>query len=258
MDHKEVVDRNIIELYLRQELSSDDETAFEEHLLLCETCRNNLNVLELSIKGLESIQTNVFRGNQAVGKKRNFFIGLQSSHLIKAAASVAILAGIAMIFILVFRKGPEKLPELAIVKYENDSASSVNLNDTLMTEDTGKFPVSAAQKNHSGVLAENFRPSPFYENLAGINMRNSGMVVISPVSDTVIRIPVFEWDDDVIDSLTLVIISNSEKLLYKKRIRNGSIPGFKVDPGLYYWQLQNEHETLFTGRFIYLPHDSSQ
>ena len=52
MTHEKVQKENIIEKYVRQQLTPDDENGFEEHLLFCSACRTALQELEDIIEAI--------------------------------------------------------------------------------------------------------------------------------------------------------------------------------------------------------------
>ena len=58
LKHKEIEEKGYIEMYLLKKLSPEEETAFEEHLLYCSDCRNELQRLEEIIKGIEDTMYN--------------------------------------------------------------------------------------------------------------------------------------------------------------------------------------------------------
>jgi len=51
-------------------------------------------------------------------------------------------------------------------------------------------------------------------------------------------------------TLSLVVLNNREKKIFNEKIENGTRPELNIEPGLYYWQLQDSEETLLTGRLV--------
>lgn len=251
MDHKEAVERNISGLYMKQELSPEDEAAFEEHLLYCEECRKNLEMLEITVKAIERNQINRFRGLITGGLKVPGITN-KGSFLLRMAAILLLLFGIAGAITILIRRD-------RTTKYSPDTAGMIidSVFDTVTIIRTNKIvsaPTDRGKEDEYRVIyADNFIPSPFFENIVQNKMRDKGFRVISPVNDTLAALPVFKWADQELSGLILVVFNNREAEIYKGQIVNGSKAVLKINPGLYYWQLQDDHEVLVTGRFIYYP-----
>ena len=60
----------------------------------------------------------------------------------------------------------------------------------------------------------------------------------------------FQWQKTDIKSLILSLYNNQGKLIFQKEI--SSIYKFKqrLQPGLYYWQLETEDDIVYTGKFL--------
>lgn len=254
MDHKEAVDRNIAELYLKQELSQDDEAAFEEHLLYCEKCRENLKMLDTAYETIQRFQADRLRGIRAGGSSRRV-LNITVKFSFRIAAVIILLLGLAgVITILLHReRTPKWFPATPVTSVDS-------INDTITIYEINKKMSAPGREGNKvaelpGRYVENFVPNPFYENIIQNNMRDNGFRVVSPVKDTLTSLPVFEWNDKEISQLILVVFNNKEAEIFKGQIVNKSRAGMKIKPGLYYWQLQNNDEVLITGRFIYIPVD---
>lgn len=250
MEHKEAVERNIAELYFKQELSEEDEAAFEEHLLYCKECRDRLRMIEKTAEAIERSRSEKFRGMKSDEEKRRvlpYYIWM-----LRIAALILLIVGLASVTLLLLRKEKAPSPVPAITDSFIDT-----IPDTVPVEKTGSDikTTNGIKDNYLTIYAENFIPSPFYENIIENNLRNEGIRVISPLNDTLAELPSFRWSGGITGNLTLVIVSNSEAGIYKGQIANGSMAEITIEPGLYYWQLQDTDETLVTGRFVYLPSD---
>lgn len=247
MNHKEAEEKKMAELYFNQELTPEEELEFEEHLLLCEICRNNVLLLERAKEALEELKKNEFR------KGKN---GLVSGHylnkrfLLKVAAITILLTGLTGLFYLLsVRIGRHKIePEIA--KGTEETFTDHNHSDSLkifLEQDTLSGSGRSEELNY---LSEGFVPVPFYENLIRQSYRNAGITVLSPLNDTITKIPVFTWADSGIQALSLKIINNREEVIFSGKVNSGAHPEITIPSGLYYWQLQSSEETLFTGRFV--------
>lgn len=252
MNHREVEEGNITELYLGLELSSEQEMAFEEHLLACETCRENLRKARLAYEAAELSGIKKFRTGAPRQFREKTNNRLFRNQYIRIAAAVLLLIGISSLTILIIQHRGMLPDGPALIISGNDSSTvkadsaGMNTGTSVPGEIVRKTPVQPA-------LTENFIQSRFFENIISENVRNASIIIISPEKDTIIRMPEFRWKYSGKDRLTLVLINNREKELFRHEIENGTIPSLKTAPGLYYWQLQDEKETLATGKFILLP-----
>lgn len=251
MNHRESEDKNIAELYLNRELTYGEELAFEEHMLSCRICRDRVHLLEETLQEIEIRQKKSFREaeNRHTGKE------IRAKHRIyylRIAAAVILIMSISVLtyFIVSERKLTRQLP-----------AASENLADTLLKTQEDRHPGPGIQneginekvKNEPVLMAKNFVPDPFYERLVEEKYRNAGKIILDPLSDTLTRIPVFKWREPYPQTLILKILDNRAKEVFEDPLINGTVPAVSLKPGLYYWQLQDENETLYTGRFTYLP-----
>jgi hypothetical protein len=253
MDHREVVNGNIVELYLRQELSHEKEVAFEEHLLFCEICRRDLDTLEKTIESIERLQMDTFRGKRSSERSFSSFSKVHKIHALRIAAIFVLLVSIVGIVALIFRREQTKQSTFTVTENIADSSGNQLYPNTARNNDTASGTTVKEHEYYKTQYAENFTTSPFYENVIENNLRSSEIVMISPVEDTLHQLPVFKWSDAKNRPLTLVVFSNKELRIYKNEIISGTKVDLAIKPGLYYWQLQDTGETLITSRFIYLP-----
>lgn len=252
MDHDVVVRENIAERYLRNELYADQEIVFEEHLLHCSVCRAELQKLESVKEGIHLYYTDKFLNPDLTSGKKTKLSGISRLPLIKYAAVIALLTGITAILLLVLKSRDIKPDDTGIAvsgSKESESIISAEQQSNEISAD------DATSKVHSDIdlIANNFQQNPFYENLVENHPRYMGITITSPKDDTLYYMPPFVWHGTNNNQLTLVIMDNKEKILLKKEIAIGYIPDILLIPGCYYWQLHNNDESLYTGRFIYLP-----
>jgi len=254
MDHREAVDWNIAELYLRQELSPEDEAAFEEHLLHCEECREDLNELEAVIESVERYHSNRFQNvaEESSSFRRSLISG---KVFLRIAATILVVAGLAGITDLLIRG--DRFSKHSPVAAERDAKKTY---DTALVPETNEIAASHAVKDipqldSPGPNDGNFTPDSFFESIINNNLRANDFSIVRPSNDTLTAVPVFEWNYREKELLVLVVYNNREQEIFKNPVANKTKPLLKPDPGLYYWQLQDEDEVLATGRFIYLPAD---
>ena len=254
MDHREAVDRNIAELYLRQELSPEDEAAFEEHLLHCEECREDLNKIEAVIESVERFHSNKFQNvtEESSSIMRSLISG---KVFLRIAATILVVAGLAGITDFLIRG--DRFSKHSPVAAERDD---IKTYDTVLVPEMNEIAAGHTvkdipQPDSPGSNAGNFTPDSFFESIINNNLRANDFRIVRPSNDTLTAVPVFEWNYMEKELLVLVVYNNREQEIFKNTVTNKTKPLLELDPGLYYWQLQDEDEVLATGRFIYLPAD---
>ena len=250
MDHREATDGNFPELYLRQELSSHQEEAFEEHLLYCSECREKLSMLMSAVDALELAQAEKLQGYQVGRELRKSLSMRHRVRMLRLAALLLLLVSLSVIPLILMKRDQAPSTGQAAIIADPDSISDTGSHSILPE---GNEVTGTKKENYLVTYAENFVPNQFYENIIENNLRNDGLKIISPATDTLSDLPVFRWQGHVVDSITLVVINNREVKIYSGPVSNDSRADISIKPGLYYWQLQDDKETLITGRFIYLP-----
>jgi hypothetical protein len=247
MNHKDAEDRKMAELYFNQELTPEEELEFEEHLIICEICRNNVLLLERVKEAMAELGKDEFRkGKKGTVSGRHF----NKRFFLRIAAVTILMTGLTGLFYLLsVRIGRHNTaPEVA--KETDQTFPVTSQTDSLkVVLDKDTFSVSG-RSDVKSLITEGFEPDPFYEKLIRQSYRNAGIKVLSPENDTLRNIPVFKWADSKMQSLDLKIINNREEVVYSGKINNGEHPDINIPSGLYYWQLQSNEETLFTGRFV--------
>ena len=237
-DRDEWIDR-----YIRNELSDQERAIFEEHLLSCAVCRNELTEREEIINAIQKYSAGeTFRtgGNQENLSKKPLFI----FWYIAAAAGIALVVGL---FLLPNRDRPSGSSQIASEEIQTDTIKSPR-----PTEDD--VPVQTEIPNSELAYLAEYEAYPLYENQIGIHIRSGNLTVESPAdsvdciagSSVEVR---FRGAEN--DSLFLAILNNSGELLREDKIASPYILCMQFSKGLYYWQLTDEEETLHTGK-IYI------
>lgn len=107
--------------------------------------------------------------------------------------------------------------------------------------------------------ARNFVQSEYLESLVGSNFRGEdiSISVISPKNGENFKRNVrFEWNAqkngvEFNGPFELVILNNNEEEVFRKEVENRQfVLQNKIDPGLYYWTLDFQEETLYLGKFF--------
>lgn len=116
------------------------------------------------------------------------------------------------------------------------------------------FNSSAPERN-----AENFVANRQLENAIEQNLKNLDIVItaLSPgIGEKLNKKIVFAWEaehnnEPYTGSLDLVIMNNRHLDVFKKTIQGNRFQmESKLIPGLYYWTLEYNHETVYIGKFF--------
>lgn len=111
------------------------------------------------------------------------------------------------------------------------------------------------QTNHQANAA--FQVNPNLENMIGSPVRGSMFEAVTPKNNTIVRPdgnsldPVrFSWKEPLPIPHTLKIVTNSNREIYRFKVKKDSfVFNDKLEPGLYYWKLENTSELLYVGKF---------
>lgn len=223
----EISDRDRrIDDFLMNQLAPADAEAFEIHLFGCQECLAELRLREQMIEIVKSGPAAVI-AEPSPFRHSNVPKGLVQaiSEFFSVLPNAWIYAGVAVILIV------------AIVSFPL-------LRDKEAGED----------------YAANFAPSPRLESLAGQAQRSSdlSLLIISPALGERLKDEVmFRWqierEGKGIDlPLDLRILNNQETVIYNVRVEAQKYHlREQLSPGLYYWTLEYEGETLYLGKFFW-------
>ena len=246
IDRDELIDR-----YIRNELSDQETLIFEEHLLSCTVCRNELTEREEIINAIQKYSAgetfHTGKHKKDLQKKPLF-----SFWYVAAAAGVALVVGL---FLLPNRDRPSGSSQIAFEEIQKDTIKSPQPleDDVPVLTENSEEEVTIVPPKKLAYLAE-YQAYPFYENQIGIHIRSGNLTVESP-ADSVDCIPgssvEFRFRGAENDSLFLAILNNSGELLREDKIDSPYILCMQFSKGLYYWQLTDDEETLHTGK-IYI------
>lgn len=239
MDHNKIRENNWLEKYLFHELSESEERILEEHLLYCDDCISELETLKKSVKTIEYIfdKTNEGRTEEPpVEKPVNKF---KLFYRI-AAVFLLLIASVALFYQI------EPRPEQENIISENKTSKPAEPSLNNSKHDS---QVNDIQNKEN---ADDFIQHPIFENEIKNIYRSKNLSVIKPDSNTIFNSSehiAFKWIRTPIDSVYFVLVNNKgDELLNVKTITLFNLKEH-LKPGLYYWQLQSDSETLFTGKF---------
>lgn len=229
--------------YILGTLSAIEEDLFEEHLLFCEDCRREIElreaVLTASLDGEDTSQNTSQKWKLS---QRGIIIRLS------IAASVIIIAGYSLysIFTPTRDKGiveQEKLPKEA-------PESPEAVIDTGTNADAA--PIPEVEEMPEDFLAEAFKPLPMFENAIENQVRSDGLTLLAPDNSktfTIGEVIEFRWENRE-KQLTLVIYNNKGSVIFNRKTDSPFTFDDRLQPGLYYWQIETEDEALQTARFM--------
>jgi Putative zinc-finger len=103
MTHREIEQQDVIERYVRGQLSVDERAAFQDHFFACDECFDRLQVTERFVAGVRhASETGILaRGSAATSETYSWFGWFKPAFLLPTA--VALLLAIAIGWLLLFR-----------------------------------------------------------------------------------------------------------------------------------------------------------
>jgi hypothetical protein len=256
--HEQVEKRNMIEDYVLGRLNNNEESVLEEHMIECEDCRSRCLVMENIIRASE--QRIIENDNPVLPEqKKETFPGPYFRKLLQIAAAFLVIAGF-LYFLFNANKNDNKKIRKNITVSNIDSTvhnlvsdSVHNQNDKIAEHDR------STGKKHDGdyktpeenlLLTEAFTPSPVFESAIRNHLRSFGIRVISPGDSAIFKVNheiEFKWQTDSEQDLTLIIRKNTGEIISKNSVPS-VYSGNIARPGLYYWQLLNDDDIIYTGK----------
>ena len=260
-DHKEILEKDIVERYVLSHLSDDEEIAFEEHLLYCLKCREEVRKMEKIVFSVQQTESSriVASGNKNLQVRKKIRAG---KLLLKVAAGIVLLAGISSIIYYFSRNGKSITEDKKeqIVATQIDSVNSLSgeqersipekIIDTIEI-DSGDGKI-LPQKNKN-LMAQAFLPNQIFENALENIARSGGVKIEIPKNSDTFRQNSqieFKWKSDPTTDFVLAIFTNTGEILFEEPVSSPYIFKKELKPGLYYWQLETDLETFYTGKFI--------
>ena len=155
MDHREIEERNIPDLYLMNKLSGEMRLRFEDHFVSCPECLNRLESTEDLRAALKSNLTSSFRGAE-VQRPSAFF---RRFAFASAVAVFLIATGLAATFALRWSEERRQLLEVrtrlaeatAILEKERNKNAQLSNEIAALTEQQVNVPVFPLVVTRSGL-----------------------------------------------------------------------------------------------------------
>ena len=244
MDHRYVIEEGIIENYLLHRLNERETTDFEEHLLYCQECRRLL----VETKGIMTLaQYMAIHTSKEEPKKVATKKGVMLNLTWMKAASVLLIAVCSAGIIWSLLQKPTKV----LVRSENKTNPVKNIEDSISTKNVSHD--SLINKIAINYGENCFRKLPSFESQIGQEYRSDAIEIISPKSTKTFISSEnidFQWQKTDIKSLILSLYDNQGKLIVQKEISSIYILRKRLQPGLYYWQLETKDDIVYTGKFL--------
>jgi len=245
MDHNYIIDNDLIDKYLLYQLTKEEESELEEHLLFCDECLKTLGKRKKIIGIIRNkLPGEINRHNFNISKKNP---AIKFTFFLKIAASIIILVSFTWLGISLFdRNGKEK--KVVIVPTDNKDSITEEAGDTIKEQKI----IDSIKKEKNLQLAEAYRNLPEFENYIDNQLRGDGLKVLSPASNSWFKpneAILIKWNSTIHDSLIFIVFDNKAKIIFEKQIDTSYTYQQKLMPGLYYWQLETMEEALFTSKF---------
>jgi len=267
----------LISNYMMGELPDDEAKNFEEHYFHCETCFKELKIAEDAINIIAKEGPTIFKPDvhqplvEAEDKSykdknlKNIIRKLIFPNLrtpFRWGIALTSTAVLAIIFFFLFQNKQTTKNEKVISKDE----VIIPENQNPLTADTLIKQIDSQNKNDFAVLTEpSFKPATYLEEWITENVRSDNLIdsVFSPeIGEKFYNSNItFQWKmNKVLDGITIKIMNNLEKEIFKSTLDNDQYPKFTVQAnpeifkqtGLYYWRLEDEEEVLYVGKFYFL------
>lgn len=247
MEHSDVIENEIIEGYLLHRLNENETDDFEEHLLYCNECRNQLTRTKTNLGLIQ------YMALHTVSRESTKIIAPQKASLfgywVKVAAALFFIFGSATLLWFLVRK-----PEMPLTQYNSKSDQIKKVKDSIVPNDVSNNTLKKELAINSN--EKFFRKLPSFETQIDQEYRSEAIEIISPKNNmealTSAEKIDFQWQKPGVENLVLMLYNNNGKLIFQKKI--SSIFHFKqrLQPGLYYWQLETEDDIVYTGKFSVL------
>ena len=259
-DHKEILEKDIVERYVLSRLSDDEEIAFEEHLLYCPECREEVRKMEKIVFSVQQTESSriIASGNKDMQVGKKIRAGKQ---LLKVAAGIVLLAGISSILYYFYWDGKNitKDNKEQLIASQTDSENPLSDKQERSVSEkyidtVENYPDddSIAHQINKNILAQAFLPNQIFENAIENISRSGGVKIEMPKNTDIFSRNLnieFKWKSELNMDFVLVILNNTGEILFEEPVSSPYLFKNELKPGLYYWQLETDLETFYTGKF---------
>ena len=238
-------------LYVDSLLDDDKSNLTEEiflHVQECPACKNNILDIFLFSKNPESTP---------VDKLPQFLLDIKikqkkqpgtSSFAFRIAAMFIIAVLFLGIYFIIFKKNSINN------KTSMNTKNEIRLEQKNFTEKGSEEETEHDSKSRTKLESResNFKSNQNLEYMIGSQSRSRDINVISPKNYTDVEGKIFfRWESFEKKILQLKILNNKNRILFEFSVDGNSFI-FKenLNPGLYYWKLEDQKELLYVGKFI--------
>lgn len=227
-----------------------------EHVENCVNC--HLQVVELFVL-LQQIDEKE-KADEPAPKPR--------TAIIRQFYRLALVASVAGLAIFLYFKDPKPAhlaPPNPVAQEDSAPIPSTTKPTVIKKTPTGKtspgatIPSTSESRNTQSPstadqYASRFVPSEDYEALVGTNLRTVPLKILNPKPSSHFNsgeMITFSWDIKNSDLLYITILNNREDNITRQEIIGSTFTiRSLIQPGLYYWKLENETEILHVGKFF--------
>ena len=240
--HQDFVKNNSAERYILHQLEGKEELSYEEHLLFCNICLEEVQRLSQTREVINEFA--ISNDNVLTINPNNTSKDSQIRFYIRIAASVLII--IAVSWVVLVYLGAKKGSEERLIAQKEDSLKPKKQTISLDNDTSKKIQVADHYED------TNYKEYPSFETLVGQEYRTDGIDVVSPGNSSNFKIGekiIFRWLKKDIKMLNLAIFDNKGKIVFEQQVAPTFTFKSQLAPGLYYWQLETESEAIYTGKF---------
>jgi hypothetical protein len=198
----------------------------------------------------------------AMNEKRN-----HSRWILRTAASFFLVALLSIVYISISRQEgdnqidiPNPTTESSYRAIRQPGTPSKKVKDgtpttqvTVARNQVNRTSESTTQNGHN-----DFAINPNLEYMINSQSRNSGILVHAPHNDSKLSGAIeFVWTTSSKRKLQLKILNNQNEILYSYSPDGGQLTMTDpLQPGLYYWKLEDQTDLFYVGKFL-IPEPST-
>lgn len=229
-----------------------------DHVDQCSLCKDKILDVVMFMRNPEAVPAQI-QPKQATPEKEHFPLSMpqrdRTFYTGKIAAVFAACAVMIGAYFLVFNNSSEiqKLqPTARSTAPEIQPIPAVQPDSSQTT--TASKPKKAAPpstKKNTAPRVTRFDVNPTLENMIGSRLRSGTFEAVTPPDNSIVAgIIHFSWKKKLEKIHTLKIVNNRNTVLFTYQI-DGSAMDIEEDlePGLYYWKVENDNELLYVGKF---------
>lgn len=225
------------ENYIHGKLTKEQEDLFEEHLLTCAYCQEELETTERIV--LESKR--YFPKSERTAQQKK----IVPKYLLGIVASIVIVLSVSIYFVT--KNSNNKIVQKPVIA---DTIPKVpESEEEIIAETAQPEEKNDAQQayNHSA----KYNVLPEFENAIKNITRSETINVLSPITSAIYHpgdTIIFNWKSDT-ENLFLVLFSNQGDILFEQLVKVPFRFTKSLDKGLYYWQIEDDNDSYYTGKF---------